>query len=365
MITQLLYETSNSGSTHTPIVASANVGKRPHVTTSSEEDERQDSVDEDERKDSVEEDEGQNISEENEGIIGDNETVPDVYSVEYRIASSSEDEDRPDMAGGCGESDDTELDNVADGAVTIMEADSDTAYLGESEMEVDPTVSEDKELCMFDQELLQKDKYKCAECHVPNPPLIRYCGECWKKRKEWVADRPKPKWKSMVSRRNAKSRRTNLPADSSYHVDRRDQVNCSPMHGTADSEELVFETDDDLSMCEFVGSADVTTSDVMPDFAGVAGSSKELNMQALDNSDNVQGIDEVNGPPAPATAEGDTFELKLCILCVSSPRDTCFIHGQIGHQVTCYKCAKKHFMKNSRCPVCRRKIEKIVRIHNV
>ena len=49
-----------------------------------------------------------------------------------------------------------------------------------------------------------------------------------------------------------------------------------------------------------------------------------------------------------------------CLLCCIKPRDACLIHGNVSHQLCCYNCAKKLFnKKGSRCPICRRRIEKI------
>ena len=51
-----------------------------------------------------------------------------------------------------------------------------------------------------------------------------------------------------------------------------------------------------------------------------------------------------------------------CLLCCIKPRDACLIHGNVSHQLCCYNCAKKLFnKKGSRCPICRRRIEKITR----
>ena len=54
-------------------------------------------------------------------------------------------------------------------------------------------------------------------------------------------------------------------------------------------------------------------------------------------------------------------ESQICNFCLSRPKDACFIHGRISHQVSCYPCAKKLFKEHKRCPVCRRKIEKITK----
>jgi len=54
--------------------------------------------------------------------------------------------------------------------------------------------------------------------------------------------------------------------------------------------------------------------------------------------------------------------ITLCMLCCTNPRNASLIHGQIGHQLCCYPCAKKLWKEQARCPVCRRKIEKVVKL---
>jgi hypothetical protein len=52
---------------------------------------------------------------------------------------------------------------------------------------------------------------------------------------------------------------------------------------------------------------------------------------------------------------------QICTMCCVRPKNACFIHGQISHQVCCYPCAKMIFKKRGTCPVCRRRIEKITK----
>merc|ERR1719308_253708 len=52
----------------------------------------------------------------------------------------------------------------------------------------------------------------------------------------------------------------------------------------------------------------------------------------------------------------------LCMFCCQRPKDASLIHGRLGHQVCCYPCAKKLWKKQARCPVCRRKVDRIIRI---
>jgi E3 ubiquitin-protein ligase Mdm2 len=53
---------------------------------------------------------------------------------------------------------------------------------------------------------------------------------------------------------------------------------------------------------------------------------------------------------------------SLCMFCCTNTRNASLIHGQLGHQLCCYPCAKKLWKEQARCPVCRRKIEKIVKL---
>ncbi|XP_014665042.1 PREDICTED: E3 ubiquitin-protein ligase Mdm2-like [Priapulus caudatus] len=50
-----------------------------------------------------------------------------------------------------------------------------------------------------------------------------------------------------------------------------------------------------------------------------------------------------------------------CLICLSRPKNASIIHGHTGHQVACYKCAKKLRRRGRPCPVCRRPIQKVIK----
>ena len=50
-----------------------------------------------------------------------------------------------------------------------------------------------------------------------------------------------------------------------------------------------------------------------------------------------------------------------CVLCLNAPKEASLIHGNSGHQICCYKCAKKLRRRGKPCPVCRKKISKVIR----
>lgn len=52
-----------------------------------------------------------------------------------------------------------------------------------------------------------------------------------------------------------------------------------------------------------------------------------------------------------------------CQICFQREKNSILIHGKKGHQVACYPCAKRAWNTRSDCPICKRKIEKIVKIY--
>ena len=53
---------------------------------------------------------------------------------------------------------------------------------------------------------------------------------------------------------------------------------------------------------------------------------------------------------------------NLCMVCLINPKNSTFIHTKLGHTMCCYNCAKKYWKENPNCPVCNRKIERVIKI---
>lgn len=51
----------------------------------------------------------------------------------------------------------------------------------------------------------------------------------------------------------------------------------------------------------------------------------------------------------------------MCMTCLCRPKTGSIIHGSTGHQVCCFKCARRLKRQRKPCPVCRRPIQKVVR----
>lgn len=58
-------------------------------------------------------------------------------------------------------------------------------------------------------------------------------------------------------------------------------------------------------------------------------------------------------------------ESSLCNICLIREKDAAFVHNKIAHRYTCFQCADKILRKSGRCPICRAKILRVVRIISV
>jgi len=292
-----------------------------------------------------------------------------VYSapfLEYEPESSSEDEKRPNIAGGGADSDsekDTDIEDVMVVAVMAKAMGCDSDYLGDSEEE--DVAPGEKELDVVDPELEERDNWRCAQCDTPNTPLIRYCGKCWNIRKGWMPDRPKPRRKVRPTL-EARAKKT-LPAldrslsDPGQGQDEADSVLPSQMSVSDDekSKDCVPDsqsTDSGISSAgsqESLAELEVGSSQDAFSESGTSGSNKCDDALSVSSQD-------LGSEASLGGRKGKSVQ-SLCMFCNVRPKDASFIHGRLGHQVCCQQCAKKVFNKTGRCPICRRKIEKIIK----
>ncbi|KAK3907421.1 Protein Mdm4 [Frankliniella fusca] len=56
---------------------------------------------------------------------------------------------------------------------------------------------------------------------------------------------------------------------------------------------------------------------------------------------------------------------SLCGCCMEAPCDGVFIHGEVGHQIFCYKCAHRVWLERKLCPYCNRTISKVIKLFRV
>lgn len=84
---------------------------------------------------------------------------------------------------------------------------------------------------------------------------------------------------------------------------------------------------------------------------------KRKNASDLSDSDEREGAEVVKK----SRKEIDLKASELCVICLTRAKTGSIIHGKTGHQVCCYRCAKRLKMQRKSCPVCRRPIQKVIR----
>jgi len=322
------------------------------------------------------------------------DTSRNYHDVEYDI-ESGEEEERPPQAMGKGKefssAEDTDTDAedrtvdepfLETRAIEALKIES--VYWGDSEDDdVKTTKTDDKELDSFDSELDNADIWKCISCKTPNKPYIRYCSKCWNIRKGWVPERPK------IKRKGRKSSSNTLKTLQKLIVSDTETDGASGDRPRFDSKASISSQDSGIGSQEFeiLSQEDENTKEiprsslVVNRFDGSKlarsisldssnGSSGVGSISSLDLGDSASTSDLKDFPGSPLSLDSGCFPSsessqgtsQLCTLCCQRPKNASLIHGRLGHQVCCYPCAKKLWKKQAKCPVCRRKVERIIKI---
>lgn len=67
-------------------------------------------------------------------------------------------------------------------------------------------------------------------------------------------------------------------------------------------------------------------------------------------------------PGLPAHPVGPTVVgSPVCMVCTTAPSDATFVHGETSHTCCCLACADKRFRNNGQCPICRKRIDKVIK----
>jgi len=206
------------------------------------------------------------------------------------------------------------------------EAKKDSVYWGDSEID-------DKELSSYDSELEPADIWMCHTCNKPNKPYFRYCASCWKVRRGWLGYDGRKKKKSKKSGRKITSHDSDNETDGCTVEDRPRMDSQDSGVGTGDSQEF------EIAQTEQKKVSKVLERSV-----------SQVSQHSTESSSS-SGYHSIQSKTS-----------HLCLLCCTRPKDASLVHGRIGHQVCCYTCAKKLWRKRADCPVCRRKVERIIKI---
>ena len=325
--------------------------------------------------------------------------------VEYEPDSSGDEEDVPHSTrhrNSSGES------NFNDGAIDVITNKDEVDY-SETFVEAessDESESEQTSISWGPQHQLQRER-RCLKCPDFTNHFFRYCDDCYKDRRRSLPDRPVAWRKRECVYRGAecpakKGEKCPCgPAPNSEciyhgaecHAKKGKKCQGGPMPKDPRIDSSQQNGDQDKQSHNQMLSTGIRTEDLLPPthdtelmqpgpsgiqnlIPGPSGM-RPLDQELLRRLRWTTGGDHpppgssgwtTGGDQPPPGGSGLTIKSFIavpemtCVLCCLKPKDACLIHGNVSHQVCCYKCAKKLFRKkDSRCPICRRKIEKITR----
>ncbi|XP_005100063.2 E3 ubiquitin-protein ligase Mdm2 [Aplysia californica] len=287
----------------------------------------------------------------------------DAFSVEYEVESSSEHEQQPpsqDAQGsgtsrdrGCSESDVSS--STSGTAILVVCKESDVEYLADYS---DSDFGSDAELS-------DADKWFCKHCSIKNPPFQRNCAGCWSVRPDWLPV------KGKVTRCEEKTDESCASASCDAVLSQESGLGSSKSTMEADQ-------DNDLKSAVSNVATPVKDSVVSP-------VKKRKYSSCLETSDSQEdkkrplSRPKLEGKEAGSRkSESSTDEhvkakgkkkassslpnpADPCVVCLSRSKSASIIHGKTGHQVCCYRCAKRLKEQRKACPICRRPIQKVVR----
>eukprot|EP00096_Caligus_rogercresseyi_P009749 TRINITY_DN3361_c0_g1_i3.p1 TRINITY_DN3361_c0_g1~~TRINITY_DN3361_c0_g1_i3.p1 ORF type:complete len:590 (-),score=136.55 TRINITY_DN3361_c0_g1_i3:440-2209(-) len=266
---------------------------------------------------------------EEEGSSSDDEDAM-VYSAEYEIIEESESSPRASS------DEDSELEDVV-----LRETVLDLMIQEEDELWADSESDEELPEKTYNNE--SSCDLKCCRCGGERKVILLYCEDCWRERKESCPMREKPRKKRQASKGTKAAPRPSFARSVSHTSSSSCEVPL-PHYESQDSgvgsQESIFASGVDKSFPE-------ASSD---DSEGGASTNTTL-------SSNLYSSDPFSRRFAHSVRSTPS---EGCSFCFRRPKNATLIHGNIGHTICCYPCAKRLWKNQRPCPICRRKIEKFV-----
>ncbi|XP_012937274.1 E3 ubiquitin-protein ligase Mdm2 isoform X2 [Aplysia californica] len=287
----------------------------------------------------------------------------DAFSVEYEVESSSEHEQQPpsqDAQGsgtsrdrGCSESDVSS--STSGTAILVVCKESDVEYLADYS---DSDFGSDAELS-------DADKWFCKHCSIKNPPFQRNCAGCWSVRPDWLPV------KGKVTRCEEKTDESCASASCDAVLSQESGLGSSKSTMEADQDNDLKSAVSNVAtpvkdsvvspVKKRKYSSCLETSDSQEDKKRPLSRPKLEGKEACSRKSESSTDEHVKAKGKKKASSSLPNPADPCVVCLSRSKSASIIHGKTGHQVCCYRCAKRLKEQRKACPICRRPIQKVVR----
>jgi len=321
----------------------------------------------------------------------DTDSEHETYQLEYDV-DTAEDEKRPTQAGSgsCSSSD-------SDSCIEIekLEKSRIDDFQDKAKEDLDNWADSENEIANADAPKRSSlaPSSKCVRCLSPMTNRMLLCSACWNAHKNWLPDRPRARRgrrKPQLQPNNHTQQEENdfkfpvtAASKASIFVDvgetMTDGVDVTALGASTSTDSGISSQDSTENDRTSVTHAEITRDDAIDEkssglsellkaIKGPSPNGQIVKLEAenamlkaqlsLSKSATVNQL-EVSSCSSSGSSSSTS---SLCMFCYQRQKNASLIHGRLGHQVSCYPCAKKLWKRQANCPVCRRKIEKIVKI---
>ncbi|CAG7725384.1 unnamed protein product [Allacma fusca] len=160
---------------------------------------------------------------------------------------------------------------------------------------------------------LELDKWPCHQCGTPTSAVSRYCLRCFQVRRNWLPKRPK-----FGSKHGRKRKYRSYSSDTDAVV-------------TEEPDTVSRGQDEHEFLCP------------------------EPKRLKLDNDDEVLRKKKEK-------VEGSQIPENFCDYCCVREKDAAFVHNHIAHRCCCFPCADRILKRTGKCPICRERILRVVKM---
>lgn len=121
-------------------------------------------------------------------------------------------------------------------------------------------------------------------------------------------------------------------------------------------------------------------SDSQSQSQSTSSSSQSQSQGSLFSANSQNSVPSINSSPTPQSRQSSSPLPKInlndntnasaalssqCSICYVRSKDAAFVHNKIAHLYCCYTCADKILKKNGKCPICRERVLRVVKIISV
>ncbi|CAG7725753.1 unnamed protein product [Allacma fusca] len=328
-----------------------------------------------------------------------------VYEMEFEVASISESELNQNPIEDVESSSGLEEERVQIDYPAVDDHDGSSGVADNfADEESDISLKSNKDNYFSDSEL-EKDKWPCHQCKTLTYAVSRYCLRCFRTRRNWLPKRPKSRKARARDKlkRNFKNSRSDRTSSSESGTDQaKPAVSPAEIIDTSENLEVSFnevqtpvptssttpQTDSQSSVNvsssfqDLTPSSSCTSSQTSQSSDGSQFQSSFLdrqksfqtkiestsstyknsptkkNLKARENSLNMEAVSMQTNRTAKA------LDVSTCDFCFEGEKDAAFVHNKIAHQCCCFSCANKILRRTGKCPICRERILRVVRVIN-